>query len=107
MDSVNLLLKPGSIDSLGNVVAKVHAADSTKPYAIWETTKGQVLCDADIDLDPNVSVWTAKVTDLTSLDMALEDLAGNRIGRPFDVDTLVSPAERITQPTTALSFRIQ
>lgn len=41
------------------------------------------------------------------VDMALEDLAGNRIGRPFDVDTLVSPAERITKPTTSLTFRIQ
>jgi len=40
------------------------------------------------------------------VDMALEDLAGNRIGRPFDVDTLVSPAERITKPTTSLTFRV-
>ncbi len=41
------------------------------------------------------------------VDMALEDLAGNRIGRPFDVDTLVSPAERITQATTSLTFRVK
>jgi hypothetical protein len=41
------------------------------------------------------------------IDMALEDLAGNRIGRPFDVDTLVSPTERITKPTTSLTFRVQ
>jgi hypothetical protein len=40
------------------------------------------------------------------VDMALEDLAGNRIGRPFDVDTLVSPTGRITQPTTSVSFGI-
>ena len=49
--------------------------------------------------------WKAGEHSLV-IDMALEDLAGNRIGRPFDVDTLVSPAERITQPTTSLSFRI-
>ena len=41
------------------------------------------------------------------VDMALEDLAGNRIGRSFDVDTLVSPTERITKPTTSLSFRVR
>ena len=40
------------------------------------------------------------------VDMALEDLAGNRIGRPFDVDTLTGPTGRITQPTTSVSFRI-
>lgn len=39
------------------------------------------------------------------IDMALEDLAGNRIGRPFDVDTMTSPAPRITSPTTSLTFR--
>lgn len=40
------------------------------------------------------------------VDMALEDLAGNRIGRPFDVDTMTSPTERITQQSTSLTFRI-
>jgi hypothetical protein len=39
------------------------------------------------------------------VNMALEDLAGNRIGRPFDVDTMVSPVERISKPTTSLTFR--
>jgi hypothetical protein len=50
--------------------------------------------------------WRAGEYNLI-VDMALEDLAGNRIGRPFDVDTLVSPAERITKPTTSLTFRIR
>ncbi len=40
------------------------------------------------------------------IDMALEDLAGNRIGRPFDVDTIDNPTERITKATTLLPFRI-
>ncbi|HEY1760243.1 MAG TPA: Ig-like domain-containing protein [Bryobacteraceae bacterium] len=39
------------------------------------------------------------------IDMALEDLAGNRIGRPFDVDTMVNPTGRISAPTTSLTFR--
>jgi hypothetical protein len=38
------------------------------------------------------------------IDMTLEDLAGNRIGRPFDVDTLDNPTERISKPTTTLPF---
>jgi hypothetical protein len=40
------------------------------------------------------------------VDMALEDLAGNRIGRPFDVDTMTNPTERITKQSTSLTFRI-
>ena len=40
------------------------------------------------------------------VDMALEDLAGNRIGRPFDVDTMTNPTERITKQSTSLPFRI-
>lgn len=41
-----------------------------------------------------------------AVDMSIEDLAGNRIGRPFDVDTMTSPTDRITQRSTALTFRI-
>ena len=40
------------------------------------------------------------------IDMALEDLAGNRIGRAFDVDTMTNPTERITRQSTSLIFRI-
>ena len=41
------------------------------------------------------------------IDMALEDLAGNRIARPFDVDLLNHPADRISASTTSLSFEIR
>lgn len=41
------------------------------------------------------------------VDMALEDLAGNRIGRPFDVDTMTSPTDRITKQSTSLTFQIR
>ena len=50
--------------------------------------------------------WKAGDYKLT-INMALEDLAGNRIGRPFDVDTIDSPAERISKQTTSLSFRVR
>lgn len=49
--------------------------------------------------------WTAGEHTLV-IDMALEDLAGNRIGRPFDVDTMTSPAEKITASTASLTFRV-
>jgi len=49
--------------------------------------------------------WKAGAYKLI-VDMALEDLAGNRIGRPFDVDTMVSPAERISKPSISLIFQI-
>ncbi len=38
--------------------------------------------------------------------MALEDQAGNRIGRPFDVDEFLSPAPRINADATSLTFQI-
>jgi hypothetical protein len=41
------------------------------------------------------------------VDMALEDLAGNRIGRPFDVDLFERVTERITAETTTLGFDIK
>ena len=49
--------------------------------------------------------WTAGKHQLV-IDMALEDLAGNRIGRPFDVDTMTNPTERITKQSTSLIFQI-
>jgi hypothetical protein len=41
------------------------------------------------------------------IDMALEDLAGNRIGRPFDVDLFERVTERITAETTMLEFTVR
>lgn len=41
------------------------------------------------------------------IDMTLEDLAGNRIGRPFDVDTVHAPAPRITSGTATLPFPVR
>jgi hypothetical protein len=49
--------------------------------------------------------WTAGEHRVV-VDMALEDLAGNRIGRPFDVDTMTNPVERISKQSTSLTFRI-
>jgi hypothetical protein len=50
--------------------------------------------------------WHAGAFHLV-IDMALEDLAGNRIGRPFDVDLINNPAARITAETTSLPFEIR
>ena len=50
--------------------------------------------------------WRAGMLNLV-IDMALEDLAGNRIGRPFDVDLINQPAERISAATTSLPFEIR
>lgn len=49
--------------------------------------------------------WTPAEYQL-QIDMALEDLAGNRVGRAFDVDVFDQGAERITRKTVQLSFRI-
>ena len=41
------------------------------------------------------------------IDMTLEDLAGNRIGRPFDVDLFERGTERITAATATLGFDVR
>jgi hypothetical protein len=41
-----------------------------------------------------------------SIDTALEDLAGNRIGRAFDVDTFERVSERLSRKTVSLPFRV-
>jgi hypothetical protein len=41
------------------------------------------------------------------VDMSLEDLAGNTIGRPFDIDVFDRVTERITSSTTSLPFEIR
>lgn len=49
--------------------------------------------------------WQAGQYRVT-IDTALEDLAGNRVGRVFDVDTFERVTSRITQRTVSLPFRI-
>jgi hypothetical protein len=41
------------------------------------------------------------------IDTSLEDLAGNKIGQPFDIDVFDHVTERITSSTTSLPFEIQ
>lgn len=47
--------------------------------------------------------WTAGEHKLV-VSMALEDQAGNRIGRPFDVDEFISPVPRISSQAMTLVF---
>ncbi len=49
--------------------------------------------------------WAAGEYQL-QVDTALEDLAGNRIGRAFDVDVFDQGAERITRKTVSIAFRV-
>ena len=41
------------------------------------------------------------------IDTSLEDLAGNKIGQPFDIDVFDRVTERITTATTSLPFEIR
>jgi len=41
------------------------------------------------------------------VDTGLEDLAGNHIGQPFDIDTFEKVTQQITTATVSLPFRIQ
>jgi len=50
--------------------------------------------------------WTAGAYRLI-VDNGLEDLAGNKIGQPFDIDVFDKVTERITTSTTAVPFEIR
>jgi len=50
--------------------------------------------------------WRAGAHKLV-VDMSLEDLAGNKIGQPFDIDVFDRVTERITSSTTSLPFEIR
>jgi hypothetical protein len=98
----------------GTVDPLVIAFDRPLDYALLQDVFQIPRVPGAASLGPGETQWSFRPTQpwkpgeyTLIVDMALEDLAGNRIGRPFDVDTLVSPAERITKPTTSLSFRIQ
>ena len=41
------------------------------------------------------------------VDTALEDLAGNHIGQPFDIDTFEHVTEHITTKTVSLPFAVR
>lgn len=49
--------------------------------------------------------WKAGSYQLT-VETSLEDLAGNRVGRPFDVDTFREVTRQIETPTVSVPFRI-
>jgi hypothetical protein len=53
-----------------------------------------------------VTEWTAGPYRLV-VDNGLEDLAGNTIGQPFDIDVFDKVTERITTTTTTLPFDIR
>jgi hypothetical protein len=50
--------------------------------------------------------WSAGAYRLI-IDTSLEDLAGNKIGQPFDIDVFDRVTERITASTTSLGFEIR
>ncbi|HVZ21791.1 MAG TPA: hypothetical protein VG871_12045, partial [Vicinamibacterales bacterium] len=50
--------------------------------------------------------WPAGAARLL-IDNTLEDLAGNKIGQPFDIDVFESVTERITTSTSSLPFEIR
>jgi hypothetical protein len=52
------------------------------------------------------SPWSGGAHKLV-IDTSLEDLAGNKIGQPFDIDVFDHVSERITSSTTSLPFEIR
>jgi hypothetical protein len=86
MNPKSLILKKGDVDGVGNEVARIYAIDEVRKYAIWETTDGQVLCDADgdeLNKDPKVSTWTIKLTNLIAKHKVLRGQYNSQIAYAF------------------------
>lgn len=67
-----------------------------------------------VTLDRNETEWRFvpaapwKAGDYTlTVDTALEDVAGNRVDRPFDVDTFTEVTKEITSQSVSMSFTIK
>jgi hypothetical protein len=82
-------------------------------HAIRVIGPGGDVIEGTAKIDLNETRWSfVPATGLTEgeyrlqIDMALEDVAGNRIGRAFDVDVFEQGAERITRKTVDLPFRV-
>jgi hypothetical protein len=73
-----------------------------------EEVKGEVLIEKDETVWRFVPgrAWAPGIYRL-AVDTALEDLAGNRIGRPFDVDLFEPIQRRITREELSLPFEIR
>lgn len=52
------------------------------------------------------SAWVAGSYNV-HVDTALEDVAGNRVGRPFDVDTFDPITPKLTRKNESISFRVR
>lgn len=70
--------------------------------------------DGAVEISRNESRWMFTPTNPWKagnfrlvVDRALEDLAGNRVGRVFDVDTFGRISKEITQETVSVPFRIR
>jgi hypothetical protein len=70
--------------------------------------------EGSIDVDHNETLWRFTPQQpwrsggyRLVVDTSLEDLAGNKIGQPFDIDVFDKVTERITATTTAIPFEIR
>jgi hypothetical protein len=50
--------------------------------------------------------WTDTAYSL-KVDTALEDLAGNKVGRPFDVDTFEQVTRRVNREIISVPFQVR
>ena len=85
----------------------LDAALATRLIGVDGMTGVATLADAEATLvfTPSAN-WEAREYKLL-VDTALEDLAGNRVGRPFDVDTFNRITVRANRGVVAVPFRVR
>ena len=79
-----------------------------------KVAEGKVEIDGAIGVDRNETEWRftpGKPWEAGAyrlvIDTSLEDLAGNKIGQPFDIDVFDKVTERITNTSTSIPFEIR
>jgi hypothetical protein len=79
-----------------------------------QVSDGRGRIDGTVTVDRNETQWIFTPRDAWKpgayrlvVDTAIEDLAGNHIGQPFDVDVFERVTERIATQTISLPFDIR
>jgi hypothetical protein len=105
---------PKAGTSAGLVVTFPEPMDYALLQRMIQVSDGRGRIDGTVTVDRNETQWSFTPRDAWKpgayrlvVDTAIEDLAGNHIGQPFDVDVFERVTERITTQTISLPFDIR
>jgi hypothetical protein len=63
----------GSVEALGIPVTRSYNGEASQSYKVTEAANGRVGVDGEARVDPDVAIWTARVSDLAGRDATLRE----------------------------------